>query len=279
MRASSRPSRSARAQASASSWSRATTRTRPRTSQQRCAGEGASGGGREGVRGLCELTLTPCLALPACLQCGILRPGGVVMEGPAFRRLGDAERAEAVKTLAVLARSSPTDKHLLVTTLKAGGEVVAVTGDGTNDAPALRAADVGLAMGIAGTEVAKEASDIVIMVGMRRSGAPQYLWGPMSARLPPAAAGRPLRVHRRVRALGPLHQGEHPQVPHLPAHDQHGRADAHLRHGVPQRGIHGPLPHHARAGEEGGGAGAEEEGGREGRVPVLSLPPHRSFSG
>lgn len=102
--------------------------------------------------------------LRCAAQCGILRPGGVVMEGPAFRRLGDAARAEAVKTLSVLARSSPTDKHLLVTTLKAGGDVVAVTGDGTNDAPALRAADVGLSMGIAGTEVAKEASDIVILV-------------------------------------------------------------------------------------------------------------------
>ena len=66
----------------------------------------------------------------------------------------------------VLARASPHDKHTLVVTLKAMGEVVAVTGDGTNDAPALKASDVGLAMGIAGTEVAKEASDIVIMVNL-----------------------------------------------------------------------------------------------------------------
>ena len=62
--------------------------------------------------------------------------------------------------LQVLARSSPTDKHTLVTRLIHNGEVVAVTGDGTNDALALKAADVGLAMGISGTEVAKEASGI-----------------------------------------------------------------------------------------------------------------------
>jgi P-type Ca2+ transporter type 2C len=65
--------------------------------------------------------------------------------------------------LRVLARSSPTDKHTLVSLLRGMGEVVAVTGDGTNDAPALHEADIGLAMGIAGTEVAKEAADIVIM--------------------------------------------------------------------------------------------------------------------
>jgi Ca2+-transporting ATPase len=65
--------------------------------------------------------------------------------------------------LQVLARSSPEDKRILVTKLKAMGETVAVTGDGTNDAPALKAADVGFSMGISGTEVAKEASAIVLM--------------------------------------------------------------------------------------------------------------------
>lgn len=63
----------------------------------------------------------------------------------------------------VLARSSPEDKYLLVTGLKQLNNVVAVTGDGTNDAPALKKADIGLAMGIAGTEVAKEAAGIILM--------------------------------------------------------------------------------------------------------------------
>jgi Ca2+-transporting ATPase len=67
---------------------------------------------------------------------------------------------QVVPRLQVLARSSPLDKHMLVSWLKEKGEVVAVTGDGTNDAPALREAHVGLAMGIAGTDVAKEASGI-----------------------------------------------------------------------------------------------------------------------
>ena len=67
------------------------------------------------------------------------------------------------KTLVVLARSRPEDKYLLVTGLKELGDVVAVTGDGTNDAPALKKADVGFAMGITGTEIAKHAADIIIM--------------------------------------------------------------------------------------------------------------------
>merc|ERR1711935_627789 len=67
------------------------------------------------------------------------------------------------KDLRVLARSSPEDKYLLVTGMQELGGVIAVTGDGTNDAPALKKADVGFAMGITGTDVAKNASDIVLM--------------------------------------------------------------------------------------------------------------------
>ena len=67
------------------------------------------------------------------------------------------------KQLKVLARSTPEDKYMLVTGLKELNKVVAVTGDGTNDAPALKKADVGFAMGITGTEVAKEASDIILL--------------------------------------------------------------------------------------------------------------------
>jgi len=96
-------------------------------------------------------------------ECGIYTEGGIVMEGPKFRKLTDKEFEEILPNLQVLARSSPEDKRILVTKLKALGETVAVTGDGTNDAPALKAADVGFSMGISGTEVAKEASAIVLM--------------------------------------------------------------------------------------------------------------------
>ena len=82
------------------------------------------------------------------------------MEGPQFRKLS-IQKTRIVPQLKVLARSSPEDK--LVDTLRKAGEVVAVTGDGTNDAPALKLADVGFSMGIAGTEVAREASDIILM--------------------------------------------------------------------------------------------------------------------
>lgn len=87
----------------------------------------------------------------------------VIMEGPRFRELSDSEALKIAPNILILARSSPQDKRRLVELLKSVGETVAVTGDGTNDAPALRLADVGFSMGISGTEVAKEASDIIIM--------------------------------------------------------------------------------------------------------------------
>ena len=82
-----------------------------------------------------------------------------------------------VDQLKVLARSTPDDKHLLVTGLKQLGKVVAVTGDGTNDAPALKKADVGFAMGIAGTEVAKDSSDIIILDDNFASIVTAIKWG------------------------------------------------------------------------------------------------------
>jgi Ca2+-transporting ATPase len=81
-------------------------------------------------------------------QCGIFTAGGIVMEGPVFRKLSPADRNEIVPRLQILARSSPEDKKLLVQTLKDQGEVVGVTGDGTNDGPALKLANVGFSMGI-----------------------------------------------------------------------------------------------------------------------------------
>ena len=84
---------------------------------------------------------------------------------------------EIISQLRVLARSSPQDKYLLVTGLKNQGKVVAVTGDGTNDAPALKKADVGFAMGIAGTEVAKEASDIILLDDNFSTIVTAIMWG------------------------------------------------------------------------------------------------------
>jgi len=96
-------------------------------------------------------------------ECGILSEDGVIMEGPQFRRLSEWQMSKVLPNLQVLARSTPEDKRILVKTLKELGEIVAVTGDGTNDGPALRAADVGFSMGISGTEVAREASSIVLI--------------------------------------------------------------------------------------------------------------------
>ncbi|CEJ88560.1 hypothetical protein VHEMI04753 [[Torrubiella] hemipterigena] len=96
-------------------------------------------------------------------ECGIYTPGGIAMDGPTFRRLSPAQMDIVVPRLQVLARSSPEDKLLLVSHLRGMNETVAVTGDGTNDALALKAADVGFAMGIQGTEVSKEAASIILL--------------------------------------------------------------------------------------------------------------------
>lgn len=102
-------------------------------------------------------------AKAVALECGIYTPGGVAMDGPTFRKLTPSQRDAIIPRLQVLARSSPEDKVLLVTRLREMKEIVAVTGDGTNDALALKAADVGFAMGMQGTEVAKEAASIILL--------------------------------------------------------------------------------------------------------------------
>ncbi|KAF7589607.1 ATPase, Ca transporting, plasma membrane [Aspergillus hancockii] len=110
-------------------------------------------------------------------ECGIFTPGGLAMEGPVFRKLSSRQMSQIIPRLQVLARSSPDDKKVLVTHLKKLGETVAVTGDGTNDAQALKTADVGFSMGIAGTEVAKEASDIILMDDNFTSIIKAMAWG------------------------------------------------------------------------------------------------------
>ncbi|KAL8739073.1 MAG: hypothetical protein Q9181_000255 [Wetmoreana brouardii] len=110
-------------------------------------------------------------------ECNIFMPGGIVMEGPKFRKLSKTQMDQTIPRLQVLARSSPDDKRILVKRLKELGETVAVTGDGTNDAPALKTADVGFSMGIAGTEVAKEASAIILMDDNFASIVKAIMWG------------------------------------------------------------------------------------------------------
>lgn len=126
-------------------------------------------------------------------KCGILRPGDnyIVLEGKEFnRRVRDPQtnrvRQDLIDQvwpqLRVLARSSPQDKYTLVSGIidshiSTRREVVAVTGDGTNDGPALKKADVGFAMGIAGTDVAKEASDIILTDDNFTSIVKAVMWG------------------------------------------------------------------------------------------------------
>ncbi|MEI6292632.1 MAG: calcium-translocating P-type ATPase, PMCA-type [Methanomicrobiales archaeon] len=107
---------------------------------------------------------------------GILK-GGFVVDGKEFRSLSDEQQVAVAQKLDVMARAEPMDKLLLVQALQEKGDVVAVTGDGTNDAPALKNADVGLAMGIAGTEVAREASDIILLDDSFASITNAVWWG------------------------------------------------------------------------------------------------------
>ncbi|XP_041080643.1 plasma membrane calcium-transporting ATPase 2 isoform X1 [Polyodon spathula] len=126
------------------------------------------------------------------IKCGIIHPGEdfLCIDGKEFNRRirnekGEVEQERIDKVwpkLRVLARSSPTDKHTLVkgiidSTQVGQRQVVAVTGDGTNDGPALKKADVGFAMGIAGTDVAKEASDIILTDDNFSSIVKAVMWG------------------------------------------------------------------------------------------------------
>ncbi|XP_057323721.1 plasma membrane calcium-transporting ATPase 2 isoform X10 [Microplitis mediator] len=126
------------------------------------------------------------------LKCGIFKPNEdfLILEGKEFNRRirdsnGEVQQHLLDKVwpkLRVLARSSPTDKYTLVkgiidSTCSVSREVVAVTGDGTNDGPALKKADVGFAMGIAGTDVAKEASDIILTDDNFSSIVKAVMWG------------------------------------------------------------------------------------------------------
>ena len=96
-------------------------------------------------------------------ELGVLNESHIAVEARELEPLSDEELSAKLTTITVIARSTPSIKMRVVNLLKAAGNVVAVTGDGINDAPALKNADVGIAMGISGTEVSKEASDIVLL--------------------------------------------------------------------------------------------------------------------
>ena len=122
---------------------------------------------------------TPATAREIGRQIGIWLPQDTdlqIITGTDFEKLSDEEAAQRVLKLKIMCRARPTDKQRLVELLKRSGAVVAVTGDGTNDAPALNHADVGLSMGT-GTSVAKEASDITLLDDSFNSIATAVMWG------------------------------------------------------------------------------------------------------
>ena len=114
-----------------------------------------------GVRVLMITGDYPGTALAIARQVGLDTTAGTIT-GPELAAISDAELSERIRTVNVFSRTVPEQKLRLIRALKAGGEVVAMTGDGVNDAPALSAADIGIAMGGRGTDVAREAAGLVI---------------------------------------------------------------------------------------------------------------------
>ncbi|TFG21940.1 MAG: HAD family hydrolase [Promethearchaeota archaeon] len=95
-------------------------------------------------------------------EIGILKKGSLIVTGEDLKSMSEEELDDKIDNISIFARVSPEDKYKIVSSLKRKNHIVCMTGDGVNDAPALKAADIGVAMGIAGTEVAKEASEMVL---------------------------------------------------------------------------------------------------------------------
>ncbi|MFS8520241.1 MAG: cation-translocating P-type ATPase [Micromonosporaceae bacterium] len=117
---------------------------------------------RAGIRIIMITGDLPRTAGRIAADLGLVEPGAPVLTGAELSRLEGADLVEAVRRTSVYARVAPADKLAIVDALQAGGAVVAMTGDGVNDAPALRSADIGVAMGRTGTEVTKEAADMIL---------------------------------------------------------------------------------------------------------------------
>ena len=198
---------------------------------------------RAGVRVLMITGDHPAAAAAIAAELGIAAPGAPVLTGQALAALTEPALRDAVGRVAVYARVAPEHKLAIVRALQANGDVVAMTGDGVNDAPALKAANIGIAMGITGTDVSTRGG---------RHGARR----------------RQLRHHRRRDRGRSLDLREHPQVPALPAVDQPRRSAGDVR----RRGGGGSLRPRRRAGRI---AGAAAAGGDD----SLDQPRHRRLSG
>ncbi|CAN5802806.1 HAD-IC family P-type ATPase [soil metagenome] len=104
----------------------------------------------------------PATALSIAAQCGLTSPGGV-LTGQELNALNDAQLQQSLTSVNIFCRVAPEQKLRLVTVLKSAGEIVAMTGDGVNDAPALKAAHIGVAMGKRGSDVARESAALVLL--------------------------------------------------------------------------------------------------------------------
>ncbi len=104
----------------------------------------------------------PTTARAIATELGLMSPGGRVVIGSELENINDQELEADIETISVFARVSPAHKLRIVSVLQKNGHIVAMTGDGVNDAPALKKADIGIAMGIAGTDVSKEAADMML---------------------------------------------------------------------------------------------------------------------
>ena len=102
-------------------------------------------------------------ALAVAKELGIYQEGNMIVSGDELDRMSDAELDAALKSVTVFSRVSPSDKLRIIQALRRTGEITAMTGDGVNDSPALKAADIGVAMGITGTDVAKDAADMILL--------------------------------------------------------------------------------------------------------------------